>query len=148
MSELTVVILVSLKILFMYGAMKEDEVLYPLRKILENFVSLFPVKIQFYLRKPLFDCVFCMSSVWGLTFVFVPLPLWIDIILSVAGLNYLWSSVIGYLHEAKEQIEEGECTRDKIIIDVSLNEEKFKDTMIKLNELNGAVSKLPPDIIK
>lgn len=106
MSELTAVALISLKIIFMYGAMQEGEVLFWFRQLLEKFVAMFPVNVQFYLRKPLFDCLFCMSSVWGVTFVFLPMPLFIDIILSVAGLNYLWSALVGFLHAAKDEAEE------------------------------------------
>ena len=104
-NELMVVVLTSLKVVFAYGALQQDEVLFWLRKLLERFVALFPVKVQFYLRKPLFACMFCMSSVWGITFVFLPLPLWLDIILSVAGLNYLFSALVGFLHTEKDENE-------------------------------------------
>ncbi len=100
------IIIISLQIVFMYGAMQEGEILFPFRKLLENIVSKFPVSWQFYLRKPLFDCLFCMSSFWGITFAFLPLPWWLNIIFCVAGLNYLWSAFIGYLHAAKDATEE------------------------------------------
>jgi hypothetical protein len=113
MSELEAVLLVALKVVFVYGAMQEDEVLFPLRRLLEKIVALFPAKYQFYLRKPLFGCMFCMSSVWGITFTFLSLPLWIDIVLSVAGVNYLISALVGYLHKAKNTAEEKITTEIK-----------------------------------
>src|SRR5690242_7557171 len=102
---LEVILLTSLKIIFIYGAMQEGEILFWLRQLLERFVALFPAKYQFYLRKPLFDCMFCMSSVWGLIFLFLPMPLFVEIILSVAGLNYLLSALVGFLHAAKDEAE-------------------------------------------
>lgn len=105
MLEIEAVFIVSLKIIFMYGSMQEGHILFPFRKLLETIVSKFPVNWQFYLSKPLYDCLFCMSSVWGLLFIYIPMPLWINIILSVAGLNYLWSALIGFLHAKTEASE-------------------------------------------
>ncbi len=103
MLELFVVILIALKIAFVYGAMQPDNILFSLRRLLEKGLSYLPEKINLYLRKPLFDCMFCMSSFWGLVFFFVPLPLWLDVILSIAGLNYLLSTIIHYYHDQAQK---------------------------------------------
>jgi hypothetical protein len=36
----------------------------------------------------------------------VPMPYILDLVLSIAGLNYLWSSLIGFLHAQKDEAEE------------------------------------------
>jgi hypothetical protein len=129
---LAIILTTSLKIIFMYGAMQEGEILFWLRRLFENFVSLFPVSVQFYLRKPLFDCMFCMSSVWGLTFILLPLPFWLDIILCVAGLNYIWSSLIGFLHVEKDEAEEDKQVVQENIILLNNKIQKLEERIFPL----------------
>lgn len=103
---LTIILITSLKIIFMYGAMQEGEILFFLRRFFEWCLSKLPIKAEQYLRKPLFDCMFCMSSIWGFTFLVLPMPYILDLILSIAGLNYLWSALVGFLHAGKDVAEE------------------------------------------
>lgn len=49
-------------------------------------------KLPEYIKKPLFDCVYCMSSVWGTLFFILflsnyPLYLWVIFVFCLTGLN-------------------------------------------------------------
>lgn len=89
----------------MYGAMQEGGILFFLRRFFEKSLAKLPLQVEQKLRKPLFDCMFCMSSVWGCFFVFIPLPYFLDVILSVAGLNFLLMSLLEYFKYRSEDEE-------------------------------------------
>lgn len=94
--------LTSLKIVFVYAAMKEGMILFPLRRLFESMLSLAPASINFFLRKPLFDCLFCMSSIWGIIFTYFAFDFtlqYLFLILQVAGLNYLLSIAIQWFNQ-------------------------------------------------
>lgn len=64
----------------------EGMVLFPLKKYLERL----PVII----RKPLYECLFCMSSIWGITILYFIHKLPIDLhfiyyLFAIAGVNFL-----------------------------------------------------------
>jgi len=83
---------VSIMITAIWGMMKSGNFLYPLRWLIDSIIEWLPPKIFLYVRKPLYDCLFCMSSIWGIVFTF-----WWDIgliehcllLLKIAGINYL-----------------------------------------------------------
>lgn len=66
-------------------------------------------RLPAWMHKPLFECLTCMSSFWGLMLWFAfgnGLSLWIiPQILAVAGLNYLLSLVTSVLMFAGEILE-------------------------------------------
>lgn len=64
----------------------EGMVLFPLKKYLERL----PVII----RKPLYECLFCMSSIWGITILYFIHKLPIDLhfiyyLFAIAGVNFI-----------------------------------------------------------
>jgi hypothetical protein len=75
----------------MYGAMKPGNIFFFLRLFFEYLLNFFPPKWQLELSKPLFECVFCMSSVWGIAFTAIAGHFSISVdyaflILEIAGL--------------------------------------------------------------
>jgi hypothetical protein len=79
------VIYTSMKIFFVWAAMQRGMVLYPLRIIIEKMISIFPATIFLLLRKPLFDCLFCMSSFWGTFFLTKAFSKWNLVLLNPYG---------------------------------------------------------------
>lgn len=103
MEFIILIAITSLKVIFLYGAMQEDEILFRFRQLLERFVSVLPCNIQGFIAKPLFECMFCMSGFWGLVFLFLPLPWYIDTVLCVAGLNYVLQNMFHREDYTREQ---------------------------------------------
>lgn len=106
--NLEVTILTSLKIAFMYAAMKPDMIFYPLRLFFEWILKPLPIKVQLYLSKPLFDCIVCMGSFWTIVFtlnIFSFSLEYLMFLFQVAGLNYLISTVIRFFHDQAEKDE-------------------------------------------
>ena len=89
---LQLAILTSLKILFVHAAMKEGMILFWLRRIIDSVLQPLPVLLQLWIRKPLYECLFCMSSVWGMLFT---IDLWsltweyLQFLMAVAGVDYI-----------------------------------------------------------
>jgi hypothetical protein len=106
-----IVALTSLKIVFVWAAMKPGNILYFFRCVLEEGLLLLPVKVELQLRKPLFDCLFCMGGIWGLFFTWPLAELSWDyffMILAVAGLNYLIDFVLEILKKETNPLHERE----------------------------------------
>ncbi|HRH61220.1 MAG TPA: hypothetical protein PL045_11650 [Chitinophagaceae bacterium] len=74
-------------------------ILYPLRELLEKICESLPPEINLWLRKPLFECLFCMSSVWGILFT---IPIfsftwhYITMLFALAGFNYIVQLIISH----------------------------------------------------
>ncbi len=85
----------SLIIIAIYMCYQQDMILYYPRLVLEVLVDFtYNTPLYDYLRKPLYDCVVCMSSVYTILLWFVKdhQPLSMDLvwtIFMVAGLNTL-----------------------------------------------------------
>jgi hypothetical protein len=97
MFNLEATILVSLKILFVYGAMKEGMILFKLRQFFDLILSPLPANIRLSLMHPLYNCLFCMSSFWGIIFTLYHFELsfaYLFFLLQIAGINYLLSLII------------------------------------------------------
>lgn len=86
------VLFTSLKIVFVWGAMHKGGVLFPLRWLLESILNLLPLKVEMILCKPFYDCLFCMSSVWGTLFTIQYFSFswaYLQLLLTIGGLNYI-----------------------------------------------------------
>jgi hypothetical protein len=95
----------SLKILFVWAAMQPGMILFPLRWVLEGMISFLPVRVMLWVRKPLFDCLFCMSSVWGFLFSIDQASLsfgYLVFLFTVGGINYLVET--GIVALTKEEV--------------------------------------------
>ena len=115
MDNLIVTILTSLKIFFAYGAMKPGNILFPLRQFFDWALHWLPEKVDLYLRKPLYDCVFCMGSLWGMAFTTRYFALTIDylfLLLQVAGLNYIIASILRWYHDQAEKEEDEQAHKE------------------------------------
>ena len=69
-----------------YMIVWEGMILYPLKKHLQ--------KLPLLIRKPLFECLFCMSSIWGTASLFFIFKLqlneyFIFYLFAIAGMNLL-----------------------------------------------------------
>jgi len=91
----------SLIIVCIWAAMQEGMILHWLRLLMEYGIEELPcwisLKTKILLRKPLFDCLFCMSSVWGVLFThhyFQFSFLYVKLILTIGGINFLISLFI------------------------------------------------------
>ncbi len=95
----------SLMITFMWGAMQVGMIFFWLQQLIDKGLSYFPIKIHLILRKPLYECIFCMSSFWGVLFTakYFSFSLnYLYLILTIGGINYLISTFIEaltYNHE-------------------------------------------------
>lgn len=84
---LSTVIITSLAIAALhYMIVWEGMILYPLKKYLQRLPRL--------IRKPLFECLFCMSSIWGTASLFFVFKLqfneyFIFNLFAIAGMNLL-----------------------------------------------------------
>ena len=92
--SLTLIIINSLAICGADVSMWQGNIFGPVRIWLNQRV---PVKM---IKKPLWDCVICMSSVWGFTFYYFTygLHLWVvPHVLAVCALNCIFDSVVNYI---------------------------------------------------
>ena len=69
-----------------YMIVWEGMILYPLKKHLQ--------KLPLLIRKPLFECLFCMASIWGATSLYLVLKMqfneyFIFNLFAIAGMNLL-----------------------------------------------------------
>ena len=84
---LSTVIITSLAIAALhYMIIWEGMILYPLKKYLQ--------RLPLLIRKPLFECLFCMSSIWGTASLFFVFKLqfneyFIFNLFAIAGMNLL-----------------------------------------------------------
>ncbi len=88
---------ISLSIIGLYSAMQEGMVL--------AFIPYLLASLPRLMRKPLFECLICMSSFWSVVIWFTtgnPLS-WhlIFIIPAVAGLNTLADAFLGFIRDYK-----------------------------------------------
>ena len=84
----------------MWAAMQNGMILFKLRCLLETLIFILPTNIYLWLRKPLFDCLFCMSSIWGFVFtlqVFSFSQKYLYLLLVIGGINYLLQLIINKL---------------------------------------------------
>ena len=81
------ILITSLAIAALHYMVKwEGMILYPLKKHLQ--------KLPLLIRKPLFECLFCMSSIWGTASLFFVFKLqfneyFIFNLFAIAGMNLL-----------------------------------------------------------
>lgn len=98
--SLEIALTASLQILFIWGAMQEGMILFPLRRAIDTLlekVSIVWLMIGLILRKPLYDCLFCMSSVWGIIFTAKYFSLswnYLTLLFCIGGINYLIQMLI------------------------------------------------------
>lgn len=100
------VILTSLAVCFMYIAMKPGMIFFPLRLLFEKLLELLPIKMNLYLRHPFFNCIICMSSVYGILFtidIFSFSWQYLLFIFQVGGLNFILSLFIHFFHDRAEE---------------------------------------------
>jgi hypothetical protein len=87
---------ISLIIVAIHALFWEGMILFPVGRIL-NYLPLL-------IKKPLFQCMICMSSIWTLIIAYcyhVPIfrPQIIILMLTVCGINVIIDSIIGYLRD-------------------------------------------------
>lgn len=106
----------SLIILCIHALFWPGMLLFPLRKYLDRL----PVVI----KKPVFDCMICMASVWGLIFFLYANGLslsshyfycLIPHILAVCGLNVILDSVVYYWRRGGNRLMEIDGSKDKLL---------------------------------
>ncbi len=108
MGSIEITILTSLKICFAYGSMKEGNIFFFMQRFFAWLLKPLPIKTQLYLARPLWQCLFCMSSVYGIIFTYKYFEFSIEylfLILQIAGLNYLISTIIRWYHDMEEKNE-------------------------------------------
>src|SRR5437870_6419472 len=99
------VILTSLAIVFVYASMQPGMVFFFIRKFFERLLSYLPEKVNLYLRKPLFDCLTCCSSIYGILFSLHYFSISFNYLLflfQVAGLNFIFSLFMRYFNDKAE----------------------------------------------
>ena len=99
-------ILTSLAICFLYEAYKPGMIFFPVRRLMEKALSYLPEKVNLYVRNPLFDCVVCMASVYGILFTVDIITFsfhYLLFLFQIGGLNFLLSLFIRFFHDAAEK---------------------------------------------
>jgi hypothetical protein len=86
---MTEIFYASLKCIAISVMMKEGELLFKLRQLLDRIIP-----ISF--RKPIYECLACMASVWGTVFYFTDgiTMNYFQFILILCGWNYLTGLII------------------------------------------------------
>jgi hypothetical protein len=105
---LTLIFITSLKCLFVYEGMKEGNVLSWLRLLFIRLLLLTPHWFEQYAKKPLYDCLFCFGSLWGILFTFQYFSFtwqYLTLLFAIAGMNYLVGTFIGFVHWWQEEDE-------------------------------------------
>jgi hypothetical protein len=92
-SQLFILALItSLKIVFVWAAMQEGMILYFVRRLIDWMITALPANVYLWIRKPLYNCLFCMASVWGFIFSFEIASFswyYFEFLMTIAGLNYI-----------------------------------------------------------
>lgn len=104
----------SLIITCVWAAMQPGMILHPLQQAIDKFIWLFGARAALTLKKPLYDCMFCMTSVWGigllLAFGLKVAELFtidtVTLLLEVGALNFILSSFISVCRAVYLFIEE------------------------------------------
>jgi hypothetical protein len=87
------VIIASLIITGLHFAFMQGNVLSPVRVFVANYLDKwFGQKVSKYIQKPLWACMPCMASVWGLILCGLNIP----VILGVCGLNVIISQAVDF----------------------------------------------------
>ena len=98
---ITTALTISLIILGVYLSTRDDMIFGKLRAWLQTKMDkVFGVKVSDWLQKPLFECCYCMASVWTLVLSPYFSISWYDIpimILVVCGINVVLGGVLKYL---------------------------------------------------
>jgi hypothetical protein len=100
-------LITSLKIVFVWAAMQEGMILFFLKRLIDWIIVWLPAKVYLWIRKPLYNCLFCMASFWGYIFSFEVASFswyYLEFLMTVAGINYL----IQWFITATEDIVEKE----------------------------------------
>jgi len=127
-------ILTSLAICFLYEAYKPGMIFFPIRRLMEKALSFLPEKVNLYIRNPLFDCVVCMSSVYGILFTVNIITLSFQYLLflfQIGGLNFLLSLFIRFFHDTAEKdlvVHEKIERKEEDKVDVPKTPPLFKGT--------------------
>lgn len=108
-------VLTSLKVVFIYAAMKPGMIFHPLRLFFDWCLKPFPVKWQLYLAKPLYDCLVCQASFWTIIFtlnIFSVSIGYLFFLFQVGGLNFILSL---WIHWSHDQAKKDEPYHDEIV---------------------------------
>lgn len=106
---LVLIIITSLKILFVYQAMQEGNVLHWLYRGIHKVIGLLPTDVYMWVRKPLADCYLCMASVYGILFTLPYFSFtwhYLTTLFAICGMNYLIGSIMGFIHWLMEETEQ------------------------------------------
>jgi len=103
--------LVSLKISFVYVSFKRGMIFHFVYLAFEWFWAQLPsndwlISLTCYLRKPLYGCIICMASIWGILFSLYRFELSLNYLLflfTVGGLNYLISTFLSLASKEDEK---------------------------------------------
>ncbi len=102
-----VIVVVSLMITGVFIAFQQGNVFSFIRVWCANQLDkALGLKWSRYVQKPLWDCLPCMASVWGVAFGFVFLSDWriIIVVLAVCGLNALFAKAFFEEEEPVDQL--------------------------------------------
>jgi hypothetical protein len=101
-------LITSLKIVFVYACYQEGMFLFPLRRLMDKVISYLPAKVYLWIRKPLFYCLTCMSSVYGILFTYKLASFtweYLQFLFIIGGFNYLFGCFITIM-APEEKIEQ------------------------------------------
>lgn len=96
----------------MYGAMKEGMIFHKLQCFFIWLLSPLSADQAEYWSKPLYACLFCMGSFWGVIFTSFYVQwewsigfMWeyAMLLFCIAGVNYLIATFIGFVHWMMEE---------------------------------------------
>jgi hypothetical protein len=91
---------ISLMITAIYACCQDGMVFAEIRIFIQNKLDkLFDSRVSEIIQKPLFGCLACMSSVWGVTGCIalgVPVSEWVFTVLQICGLNAIISRLLSF----------------------------------------------------
>lgn len=94
-------------------ANERDKVLYPIvKQPLNKLLSVFPDSVKYFITNPLFGCLVCMSSVWGLGYLYAN-SLYLDMnwkqiglyLLALCGTNTVAGMLLCLFDEIKDYFQ-------------------------------------------
>lgn len=89
-------IICSLICTFLFRAFEEGMLLHPLAKLVHKATAF---KCLYWVRNPIYDCLVCMCSAWGITYCLLVIPdysvwQWAGVIAITGGLNAIIEAII------------------------------------------------------
>lgn len=100
------VLLTSLKILFVYKAMHEGMILRWLYSAIHKVLALLPSETYLWVQKPFTSCLFCMASIWGCLFTLSYFSFtwqYLTLLFAIAGMNYIIGAVLARIEWMQEE---------------------------------------------